>query len=101
FNGVSGIGIGGQLIVTTQNVMLATSDIVTVGAVNVSAKRSITFGDSAGLNAGSSTIMLAANQDPTLAGGFTQSSSAVIQTSNNTDQALQILVGGGGNANIS
>src|SRR5205823_12241923 len=101
FNGVSGSGIGGALSVTTNNVTLATSDMVTVGAVDIVVQNAISFGDNAGLNAGSSTIMLAANQDGSGSQGMTQNSSAVIRTTNGTDHAIQIIVGGSGSANVS
>ena len=73
--------------------MLATSDLVVVGAVDIRAQNSISFGDNAGLNAGSSTIMLAANQDGLGTQGITQNSTAIIRTTNETDHALVILVG--------
>jgi len=101
FNGTSGTGIGGQLLVTTNEVTFSTSDIVTVGLVVISAQNAITFNASAGLNAGNSTITLNANQDNTGAQGLTQASGTIIRTTSNAATAITIDVDGAGSAAIS
>jgi len=45
--------------------------------------------------------MLAANQDNTGSQGVTQSSSAIIRTTSESDLALQIMIGGSGDGKIS
>lgn len=87
FHGVSGGGIGGQLDVTTVNVVLATADIITVGPAKIVAAQSLSFGDLAGLNAGSSTITLGAGS-----GGLMEASTAIIQTANNTENGRRKLL---------
>ncbi|MDX1967825.1 MAG: hypothetical protein SFV23_11685 [Planctomycetaceae bacterium] len=94
FNGTSGTGIGGQLLVTTNAVTFSTADVVTVGAVNVQAQNNILFNANAGLNAGGSTIALRANQDGAGSEGFSQASGTILQTTNNTTSAVVIAVGG-------
>jgi large repetitive protein len=101
FHGTSGAGIGGELLVTTDTVTFSTADVVTVGAVVIAAQNAILFHANAGLNAGGSTITLRANQDGVGAEGLTQADGTVIQTTNDTTDALLIEVGGTGDAALS
>jgi len=101
FNGTSGTGIGGQLNVSTNAITFNTADVVTIGAVLLTADNGIAFNANAGLNAGASTITILANQDGMGSQGFTQASSAIIRTLNETAAAVHIEVGGTGDASIS
>jgi hypothetical protein len=100
-NGTSGTGIGGMLLLTTDVIIFNTATVVTVGAVDLQAQNAVTL--NAGLNAGSSTIVIAANQDGSGAEGFSQTAGA-IQTSNATAGAVAINVnaagGGTGSAGL-
>ncbi len=100
-SGTSGNGIGGLFSINTNQIFFKASDVVTVGNVNLIAQNDVSFGLNAGLNAGASTIAILVNQDGTGNEGFTQHSSAIIQTLNDTVSALAIFVGGDGNALIS
>ena len=80
--------------------MLNTADIVTVGAVSVTAQNAIALNAGGGIDAGASTITLLANQDGAGVQGFTQNTSAVIQTTNDTTTAVAVSVGGSGDAAI-
>ena len=101
FNGTNGTGIGGALSLTTDAVTFSTAAVTTVGAVALSAQNDITLNASSGLNAGSSSIAISANQDGVGAEGLTQASGTTIQTTNTTASALNILVGGSGGAAIA
>jgi len=98
-NGTSGTGIGGMLSLTTDAIAFNTATVVTVGAVQLQVQNAITL--NAGLNAGSSTIAIAANQDGAGAEGFSQTA-GTIQTTNDTASAVAIDVnaagGGAGSA---
>lgn len=100
FNGTSGTGIGGQLIVNTRTIIFNTADVVTVGAIQLTSQDTLTLNANAGLNAGASTISLLVNQDGAGNHDFTQAGSAVIQTTNNTANAVRIVVGVTGSASI-
>ncbi|MCL4205578.1 MAG: hypothetical protein KJ000_24115 [Pirellulaceae bacterium] len=101
FNGTSGTGIGGNLSVTTNAIALNSATITTVGTVDLAAQNAISIHSGAGLNAGASTIAIAANQDGTGTQGFTQADGMVIQTTNDSEDAIHIAVGGGGGAAIA
>ncbi len=92
FNGTSGTGIGGQLIVSTNAIILNTADVVTVGAIQMTTQGALTLNANAGLNAGASTITLLVSQNGAGGSGFTQSGSAVIRTTNETADAVRIAV---------
>jgi trimeric autotransporter adhesin len=92
-NGTSGTGIGGMLSLTTDAIAFNTATVVTVGAVDLQAQNAVTL--NAGLNAGSSTIAIAANQDGSGAEGFSQTT-GTIQTTNATANAVAINVNAAG-----
>ncbi|MCL4206325.1 MAG: hypothetical protein KJ000_27905 [Pirellulaceae bacterium] len=98
-NGTSGTGIGGMLSLTTDAIAFNTATVDTVGAVQLQAQNAVTL--NAGLNAGSSTIAIAANQDGAGAEGFSQTA-GTIQTTNASASAVAIDVnaagGGAGSA---
>ncbi|MFO1046083.1 MAG: hypothetical protein U0941_30260 [Planctomycetaceae bacterium] len=97
FSGTSGIGIGGQLSVTTRAIVLNSSTFTTVGAVLLSADDAITL--NAGLDAGNSTITINANTTGADAAGFTQTA-GIIQTTNSSANSVLVTVGGTGDAAI-
>jgi hypothetical protein len=97
-NGTGGTGIAGVLDVTTNAVVFNTADMVTVGNVTIDAQNAITLNGAAGINAGASTISLAANQDGVGTAAFTQNGTGIIQTTNNVGMAVSIAVGGSGSA---
>ncbi|MDX1969360.1 MAG: hypothetical protein SFV23_19440, partial [Planctomycetaceae bacterium] len=77
FNGTGGTGIGGEFLVTTNEVAFSTGDVVTVGMVVISAQNAVTFHADAGLNAGASSIALNANLDDSGTEGLTQGSGTI------------------------
>lgn len=100
FNGTSGTGIGGQLSVNTGTITLNTTEVITVGAILLTSQNTLNLNANAGLNAGASTITLLVNQDNTGNQDFTQHGTAIIRTSNNTANAVRIVVGTTGSASI-
>jgi autotransporter-associated beta strand protein len=96
FNGGS---VGGALSVTTRAITLSSGTLTTVGAITLTALDAVSL--NGGLNAGASTIAIAANHDGSGTQGFTQSAGG-IQTTNTTASAVSItvntLAGGSGNA---
>ncbi len=99
-NGTGPSNIGGQLSLTSNNVTFNASDITTVGAISIVAANQILFNANAGLNSGSSTISLRANQDGTGNDGLSQHNGSVIRTTNATTNAIRIEVAGTGSASI-
>ncbi len=100
-SGTSGDGIGGLVSINADNITLKSADVVTVGNVSLTAQNQISLGAAAGINAGAATVTLLVNQDLLGNQSFTQNSSAVIRTTNETAQAIAVTVGGTGNANLS
>jgi hypothetical protein len=101
FNGTSGTGIGGALSVATNAIALDSATVTTVGTVDLTAQNAISINSGSGLDAGASTIAIAANEDGTGTEGFTQADGTTIQTTNATDHAIRITVGGSGGAAIA
>jgi hypothetical protein len=101
FHGTSGTGIGGNLSVTTHAIAFDSATVTTVGTVNLNAQNAISVNAGAGLNAESSTITIAANQDANGAEGFAQADNTRVQTTNGTAAAINLTVGGSGNAAIA
>jgi len=91
-------GTGG-VTVSGLNVTLE-ANVTTTGAVSVTAQDNLTLTADADLNAGSATILLRANQDGSGGEDFVQHSGSQIQTSNNSSTAVQVLVGGSGDAAV-
>ncbi len=105
FNGTSGTGIGGDLLVSTENVIFAGNVVTTVGEVQVIAGGSISFtqtvSGTGGLDAGSSMITLLADIDSDNVGSFSQATDSVITTTNESTDAVTIAVLGSGNAELA
>lgn len=101
FNGTAGLGIGGALNITTNAITLDSAPMITVGTVHLDAQNAITIGAAAGLDAGASTIRIAANQDGLGSDGLTQAAGTTIQTTAATSDAIVILVGGSGDARLA
>ena len=95
-NGTSGIGIGGSLSITTNAITLNTATVVTHSAVTLNAQNAITV--NAGIDASSSFLTIAANQDGADNQGFTQASGTTIRTSEvwTTTVSITVNTGGGG-----
>ncbi|CAK9019730.1 Uncharacterized protein SCF082_LOCUS14635, partial [Durusdinium trenchii] len=100
-NGTSGAGIGGALSLTTNSIVLSGAQVTTTGAVSLTAQNAISIAAGSGLNAGASTVSIAANQDGLGSEGFTQASGTILSTTNETANAVQIQVGGTGDAAIA
>lgn len=92
------VNTGGTLTMLGSNIHLQ-SDIYSAGAVSISADNALTLGG--GLDASNQTIVLRANQDNAGNQGFTQAAGKRIQTTNAANNAIQILVGGNGNAALA
>ncbi len=101
-NGTSGTGIGGNLSIVTNEILLDAAAVVTVGNVTLTAQNAITL--NAPLNAGAGTITIAANQDGAETQNFQMNAGSSITTTNDTATAVSITVntagGGTGNANL-
>jgi hypothetical protein len=86
----NGGNIGGSLNITTDAITLAGAALTATGPVSLQAQNAVTVNVS--LDAGASTIAIAANQDGSGSAGFTQSAASTINTTNTTAGALSINV---------
>jgi hypothetical protein len=101
FNGTLATGIGGELDIVTDAILLDAAAVVTAGNVTLTAQNAITL--NAPLNAGAGEIVIATNQDGADAQNFQMNAGSSIVTTNNTAMAVSITVNaatGLGNANI-
>src|SRR5262249_54731530 len=86
----SGGSIGGGLTVTAGSITLGTATLTTVGAVNLSAADAVAL--NAGLDAGGSTITIAANADGSGTQGLSQSAGAALTTTDASAAAVSVTV---------
>ncbi|MFM7073139.1 MAG: beta strand repeat-containing protein [Planctomycetota bacterium] len=99
FNGTSSPGIGGNLNIVTKSIDFNTAASTVVGTASLTALDGIAFNANAGLSV-TGTIAFVANNDTSGTDGFSQASTATIQTSNTSSSALSLTVLGAGGAAI-
>lgn len=98
--GTSGPGISGALSISTNAIDFSTAASTVGGAASLTASNAITLNANAGLTV-TGAITIVANNDNSGIDGFTQNTSATIQTSNMGPAALRLTVRGSGNAALA
>ena len=101
FNGTGPLGIGGRLDIATDRVEFLSREMQVNGSVRIDAQNDVAFIANAGIDSGSSTILIRANQDGVGSEGFTQSDSSTLRTANESANAVRIEAGGVGDIGLA